>query len=253
MLFNLFGKKENPLGIEQYEFERTIDGKTYDIAVDLSHEQFFLEKKTHDDVVVVAFMLLRIVGEHERLTSALLGLTKGLCSITKAVFVGTIRDSAVLIGYIATTNPVEEASIRELLGTHKQVYTVTPANDPGWVFLTQTLYPTAVERQHKNNLGLIALVKTEQGKDAVAPSGVEHSLVFKNIESGKGFLKETEPLGYFQIGMQSVQDRTYPLLFVLRKPCTITLKDIDTQTDFLITLADKHQGRYEGWQATATQ
>lgn len=155
----------------------------------------------------------------------------------------------MLIGYIATINPVEEASIKELLGKHKQVYTVALSSDPGWVFLTPTLYPTNAERQHMSNVGLVSLVKAEQGQDAIPPNGVEHSIAFKNIESGKSLLKDVEPLGYYQIGMQSTQDRTYPLLFVLGKRCDITLTEINTQTDYLIGLVEKYNGRYDGWQA----
>lgn len=249
MLFNLFGKKENPLGEQQYEYVRMIDGNAYTITVDLTHEEAFLERKTYANVIVVAFTLLKVEGEHERLTDALLGLSKSLNAITKAVFVGTIRDTSMLIGYIATINPVEEASIKELLGKHKQTYTVTLSSDPGWVFLTPTLYPTAAERQHMSNVGLVSLVKAEQGQDAIPPNGVEHSIAFKNIESGKSLLKDVEPLGYYQIGMQSTQDRTYSLLFVLGKRCEITLSEINTQTDYLIDLVEKYNGRYDGWQA----
>ncbi len=249
MLFNLFGKKENPLGEQQYEYVRMIDGNAYTITVDLTHEEAFLERKTYANVIVVAFTLLKVEGEYERLTDALLGLSKSLNSITKAVFVGTIRDTSMLIGYIATINPVEEASIKELLGKHKQVYTVALSSDPGWVFLTPTLYPTAAERQHMSNVGLVSLVKAEQGQDAIPPNGVEHSIAFKNIESGKSLLKDVEPLGYYQIGMQSTQDRTYSLLFVLGKRCEITLSEINTQTDYLIGLVEKYNGRYDGWQA----
>lgn len=249
MLFNLFGKKENPLGEQQYEYVRMIDGNAYTICVDLTHEEAFLERKTYVNVIVVAFTLLKVEGEHDRLTDALANLSKELGSITKAVFVGTIRDASMLIGYIVTINPVEEASIKELLGKHKQTYTVALSSDPGWVFLTPTLYPTAAERQHMSNIGLVSLVKAEQGQDATPPNGVEHSLAFKNIESGKSLLKDVEPVGYYQIGMQSTQDRTYPLMFALGKRCDITLSEINTQTDYLIGLVEKYNGRYDGWQA----
>lgn len=249
MLFNLFGKKENPLGEQQYEYVRIIDGNAYTITVDLTHEEAFLERKTYANIIVVAFTLLKVEGEHDRLTDSLLDLSKSLRSITKAIFVGTIRDTSMLIGYIATINPVEEASVIELLGKHKQSYTVALSSDPGWVFLTPTLYPTAAERQHMSNIGLVSLVKAEQGHDAIPPNGVEHSLAFKNIESGKSLLKDVEPVGYYQIGMQSTQDRTYPLMFVLGKRCDITLNEINAQTDYLIGLVEKYNGRYDGWQA----
>ena len=249
MLFNLFGKKENPLGEQQYEYVRIIGGNAYTITVDLTHEEAFLERKNYANVIVVAFTLLKVEGEQERLTNALARLAKDLGSITKAIFIGTIRDTSMLIGYIATVNPVEEASIKELLGKHKQVYTVALSSDPGWVFLTPTLYPTAAERQHMSNVGLVSLVRAEQGQDATPPNGVEHSIAFKNIESGKSLLKDVEPLGYYQIGMQSTQDRTYSLLFVLEKRCDITLSEINTQTDYLIGLVEKYNGRYDGWQA----
>lgn len=247
MLLNLFGKKEYPLGTEQYEFVRTIGTETFTILVDMKYEEAFLLRKTHATMIVIAFTGEDASKKIDELSTHCKHLIKNIKVLKKAVLVGMVQGDKVVIGYIMTESLVPESIITEALTTSIP-YTITFAADPDWTFIRETLFPSDAERQQMNNKNLLALLAVEQGDNATAPTSIEHTVGFKAIETINGFSTQIESAGYTRGEIRNTKDKTYPFHFLFYKQGTITLPEVTAQTNSLIQLATTYNGHYEGWQ-----
>jgi hypothetical protein len=180
-------------------------------------------------------------------------LLNELVANTKAFFLGTIYGEGKAMLYYATLQPVEEAIVLRGIQGCALPHAVNWAEDSHWEFIKNTLYPSDKEVQYLANITMLDLVKFEHDKksEQPAPHGAAHTLFFADSESGFRLGEELKTLGYYPIGqVQSVKGDTKLHFYMeMGKDCPMELSAINEQTDMLIDIAKKYNGRYDGWQA----
>ncbi|MEL6676583.1 MAG: DUF695 domain-containing protein [Bacteroidota bacterium] len=126
-------------------------------------------------------------------------------------------------------------------------YTVKIQRDPSWAFYQQFLFPSKWEYQSILNRRVIEKLE-QQGDNLQAAREVEHYFFFPQETHLTKFLEEIKEEN-FQILSRKFDDQKTPETYslVISREEKIDASAIDDVVIFLMQLAEKCQGEYDGW------
>ena len=118
-----------------------------------------------------------------------------------------------------------------------------------WEFYFNVLYPNQYEQQHIGNLFVVDQLE-EHGDHAEVPREITHLLYFESTKEMKMFLKNVKKEGFVS-DMDSIEvnEEGYYTCFINHTEA-VELAIINSVTDYLITMAEKYEGIYDGWETS---
>ena len=127
-------------------------------------------------------------------------------------------------------------------------YTLEVVEDEDWELYFQALYPDRYEYQSIMNMRLIENV--ESHGDSMVPRVLEHCLCFTTEEHGEAFLAKVMEEGFTKLSSENLTDnedidKEYPYELVIGREDDF--EDIDETVWYLMDLAEKFNGEYDGW------
>lgn len=138
----------------------------------------------------------------------------------------------------------------EVFGQKEYVFEIIELQEEEpWDFYFNVLYPNQYEQQHIGNQWLSDKLE-EHGDRAEVPREITHILYFKDTKEMKKFLKAVKKEG-FMPDMDSLElneDGYYTCL--INHTEAVELPIINSMTDYLITIAEKYEGIYDGWETS---
>ena len=118
-----------------------------------------------------------------------------------------------------------------------------------WDFYFNILYPNQYEQQYIGNQWLTDQLE-EHGDRAEVPREITHILYFKDTKGMKKFLKAVKKEGFMpeMDSLELNEDGYYTCL--INHTEVVELPIINSVTDYLITIAEKYEGIYDGWETS---
>jgi len=256
MLFGLIGVKKTykPNWIS---FEKIVDDKPYSVTVDTCHTDLVVQK-TYGTVLVVTIKLEHpeaMAKEQQTINEIANDLQDTIKSFVHSFYIGSVYGDGNALLYYTLEQGIEDSIVLEFLTHTKRTYAINWADDAGWTFIKNTLYPSKKETQHTINPQMLEFVKIEHGKksDDPLPPGIAHTIFFKDPMQKLKLLEELKACGYSQIGqtmtVKSKDEEALPFYMEVGKNSALDIDTINKQTDEIIDLLEKYTARYDGWQA----
>ena len=85
------------------------------------------------------------------------------------------------------------------------------------------------------------------GDKLVKPREVFHWLYFKTELEADNFIKETENKNFIFVSKQKVEDN-YPIQVELKRIDKVDIKSVNEYSLYLLEVAEKYNGEYDGWE-----
>ncbi len=151
--------------------------------------------------------------------------------------------------YFIYTNKSEaiESKLKDLMyKTKKYSFYVDVREGKDWQDYYQMLYPPLTEKQKYHNSTLINRI-IQEGDKPEKERLIDQAIFFDNKENRESFLRELQKIK-FPIEKHELSDNggnIYELQISVRSPLNIEL--LNSSTDKLIKLAEKHNAQYDGW------
>ena len=170
----------------------------------------------------------------------------------KYVNVGRITSDGIRDIIIYSTKEEEEALLvkancyYQSLGYEVEVFKIE--EDAIWEFYFEFLYPDSYEFQHMGNHSVLEALE-ESGDNLEVPRKVEHIVLFQNGKKMKHFAKAIKKEG-FTIDVESFEaDEDGNYVMCISRVDSVDYHAIDDLTDFLLEIAEKYEGEYDGWES----
>lgn len=118
--------------------------------------------------------------------------------------------------------------------------------ESSWSAYSEFLYPNKYNYQQIGNNDVIRQLM-QAGDDPSKPRMLEHMLYFKTDEDRTSALAEAIA-AKFKLISQEV-DKNHDYAYTLEIGFESPLQEVHPQTYYLVDLAEKHNGKYDGWQS----
>ncbi len=92
----------------------------------------------------------------------------------------------------------------------------------------------------------------KNGDKLIAPREVFHWIYFKTDKDAENFKKEAEKK-YFIFVSKSKVEENYPFLLGLKRVDKVDIKSVNEYSLYLLDLAEKHNGDYDGWETNVVK
>jgi regulator of RNase E activity RraB len=147
-----------------------------------------------------------------------------------------------------------------LLGICEQLFTpkgytfdiIELQEEEPWDFYFNALYPTPYEQQHIGNQWVIDQLE-QHGNRAEVPREITHLIYFRDTKGMKKFLKAVKKEGFVpDTDSKEVNEEGY-YTCLINHTDAVELPIINSVTDYLITLSEKYEGIYDGWETSVIQ
>lgn len=85
------------------------------------------------------------------------------------------------------------------------------------------------------------------GDKLVVPREVFHWIYFKTEEDAENFINQTKKKNFVLFSKSKVQD-SYPFRIGIKREDKVDLKSVNKYSLYLLELAEKNNGDYDGWE-----
>ena len=89
----------------------------------------------------------------------------------------------------------------------------------------------------------------KNGDKLIKPREVFHWIYFKTELEADNFIKETENKNFIFVSKRKVEDN-YPLQIELKRIDKVDIKSVNEHSLYLLKIAEKYNGDYDGWEAS---
>lgn len=89
----------------------------------------------------------------------------------------------------------------------------------------------------------------KNGDKLVKPREVFHWLYFKTELEADNFIKETENKNFIFVSKRKVEDN-YPIQVEIKRIDKVDIKSVNEYSLYLLELAEKYNGDYDGWETS---
>jgi Family of unknown function (DUF695)/Regulator of ribonuclease activity B len=227
---------------ELYECE--LDGVPSRILVDLGARP---EAPRDDRPVSLLVRTVRFADDDQAALLALEeALDEALDEAADAVYVGRISDDDSRRFYYYVQDPAPcEAAIQRVGAAASRPLEVGLRHDPEWEHYLDCLYPDRLALQRIANLRALQSLTAAGARAGV--HRVEHQAALPDEASAQALAASVEADG-FQTDLHRDPSRpALQWLLTLTREQTLSLADLDRETDRLIERCADLGGRYEGW------
>ena len=89
----------------------------------------------------------------------------------------------------------------------------------------------------------------KNGDKLVKPREVFHWIYFKTELEADNFIKDTENKNFIFVSKRKVEDN-YPIQVELKRMDKVDIKSVNEYSLYLLELAEKYNGDYDGWETS---
>ncbi|MBY6038063.1 DUF695 domain-containing protein [Fictibacillus nanhaiensis] len=124
--------------------------------------------------------------------------------------------------------------------------------DEPWEFYFEFLYPNEYQFQHMSNHELVEILENEKD-DLEVPRKIEHWVEFETLEDLKLFERDIQQEGFITEGYEQEKNEDGTYSITISREDGVDYHLIDSVTDTVIEMAQKHNGEYDGWESPVIQ
>ncbi len=89
----------------------------------------------------------------------------------------------------------------------------------------------------------------KNGDKLITPREVFHWIYFKTEEDAENFKNEVERENFIFVSQRKVED-DFPFQVELKRIDKVDIKSVNEYTSYLLALAEKNNGDYDGWETS---
>lgn len=168
-----------------------------------------------------------------------------------AIMAGTLKTDGTFDMYCYVQNNEDyELLINKVMQKYPNYkYATETEEDSEWSTYFNFLYPSDYEYQAIQNQRVIMNLD-KHGNNSEKERKVDHWLYFASEDGRELFIKEVEAIGYQVSGKENLDEKENPYqLHIVRSDNTVW-QNVNEYVWELITLAEPHNGIYDGWGCT---
>jgi len=187
--------------------------------------------------------------EFEALKAIEDSLDQGFTSGGSSVYVGRCTSNGCRDFYFYTSRPTEWANnVSRVLGPqsgHK--FETGTRDDPEWSTYTGFLFPGPVDLERIKNRNLCATLE-KNGDSLSTPREIDHWIYFSDAVARAAFIAGAIDLGFKVRGTSDPNSDNADFSVQLWRSDVPSFDGVDAITLPLYELAQRHSGRYDGWE-----